>query len=131
MCRWDGSDVMLATDRVTAGKGLKELAENGFVRIEKPRNRGQFGGVDFTLTRPHGITQAARHRVAETLKKRGVEYRGYEWRKASRCISEDEIQRVHQDVDLELKAEQADVLDFPKQAEGLAAKKVRGQRGLE
>jgi predicted transcriptional regulator len=121
----------MGADRVTAGKGLKELVENGFVRIDKPRNKGQFGGIDFTLRRPHGITQAARHRVSETLKKRGVEYKGYEWRKASRCISEDEIQRVHQDVDLELKAEQADVLDFPKQAEDLAARKVKGKRGLE
>jgi hypothetical protein len=121
----------MGSDRVTAGKGLKELVENGFARVEKPRNKGQFGGIDFTLRRPHGITQAARHRVAETLKKRGVEYRGYEWRKASRCISEDEIKRVHQEVALELKAEQADVLDFPKQAEELAARKVKGQRGLK
>jgi hypothetical protein len=132
-CHWtvQALGYSMATDRVTAGKGLKELVENGFVRVEKPRNRGQFGGVDFTLTRPHGITQAARHRIAETLKKRGVAYKGFEWRKASRCISEGEIRRVHQDVDLELKAEQADVLDFPKQAEGLAAQKVKGQRGLE
>lgn len=121
----------MGTDRVTAGKGLKELVENGFVRIEKPRDKGQFGGIDFTLRHPHGVTQAARHKVAETLRKRGVEYKGYEWRKASRCISKDEIQRVHQDVDLELKAEQADVLDFPKQAEDLAARKVKGKRGLE
>jgi hypothetical protein len=34
-------------------------------------------------------------------------------------------------VALELKAEQADVLDFPKQAEELAARKVKGQRGLK
>ena len=121
----------MGSDRVTAGHGLRELVENGFARIEKPRNKGQFGGIDFTLRRPDGITQAARHRITETLKKGGVEYKGYEWRKASRCISEDEIRRVHQDVDLEIKTEQADVLDFPKQAEDLAAKKVMGQRGLE
>ena len=121
----------MGVDRVTAGSGLNELVKAGFVRRETTRNKGQFGGIDFTLCVPQGITQAARHKVAENLKKRGVEYRGYEWRTAHRCLSDDEIRRVHQDVDLEVKAEQADALDFPEQAEGLAARKVQGERGLQ
>ena len=126
-----GLGYAMGTDRVTAGKAVKELVEGGWIRRENLRNKGQFGGMDYTLCVPGGITQGAKRRVAEKLKKRGVEYRGYEWRKASRCLSESEIERVHQDVELEIKTEQADALGFPQQAENLAAKKVVGKWDLE
>ena len=81
----------LGVNRDTAGKALQELVEGGWVRREDPRNKGQFGGIDFYLTTPTSVTCADRARVAVGLKKRGVEYRNYEWRTAARILNEHEM----------------------------------------
>ncbi len=42
----------LGVNRDTAGKALQELVEGGWVRREDPRNKGQFGGIDYCFTIP-------------------------------------------------------------------------------
>ena len=47
----------MGVNRDTAGKALHELVEGGWVRREDPRNKGQFGGIDYCLTVPASVTR--------------------------------------------------------------------------
>ena len=118
----------MGVNRDTAGKALQELVEGGWVRREDPRNKGQFGGIDFCFTTPTSITCADKARVAKGLKKRGVEYRNYEWRTAARVLNEHEMQQVQHDVQLEIETEQADLRGDEEKAVELAAKSVLRQQ---
>ena len=99
----------MGVNRDTAGKALQELTKGGWMRRENPRNKGQFGGIDYSFGVPTRVTQADKAKVAETLRKRGVEFRDYEWRTATRVLADDEIERVQQDVELNIEMEQADL----------------------
>jgi hypothetical protein len=112
------------TNRDTAGKALQELVEGGWVRREDCRNKGQFGGITYVLTVPASITHADKSRVANALKKRGVEYRDYEFRTAARVLGDEEIERVRQDVELEIATEQADLTGNPQKAIDLVSGKI-------
>ena len=121
----------LGVNRDTAGKALAELVAGGWVRRENPRDKGQFGGIDYCFTIPTNVTQADKNRVAEGLKKRGVEYRSYEYRTAARVLDDQEIERVQADVELDIEIEQADVAGDEAKAVALASEQVLRQRGEE
>ena len=121
----------MGANRDTAGKAMKELMEGGWVRREDPRNKGQFGGIDYTLVVPNAVTQADRYKVAAGLKKRGIEYRGYEHRLATRVLEDEEIRRVRSDVDLEIEMEQADMAGEEEKAVTLASQYVLRRRAGE
>ena len=121
----------MGLNRDSAGKALKELVEGGWVRREDSRNRDQFGGIDYSLRVPTSVTQADKLKVAEGLQKRGVEYKGYQWRTASRVLDDTEIDRVRQDVELEIETEQADLAGDDEKAIDLASKTVLRQRMAE
>jgi hypothetical protein len=114
----------MGVNRDTAGKALQELVAGGWVRREDPRDKGQFGGIDYCFTAPTNVTQADKTRVAEGLKKRGVEYKSFEYRVAARVLDGQEIKRVRQDVKLEISTEQADLAGDEKKAVELASKIV-------
>jgi hypothetical protein len=118
----------MGVNRDTAGKALQELVEGGWVRREDSRNKGQFGGIDFSFVVPAAVTQADKAKVMEGLKKRGVEYRGYEFRTAARILGDEGIRRVKNDVQLEIAMEQADIDGDEEQAIDLASKTVLRQR---
>ena len=126
-----GLGFALGVNRDTAGKALQELVEGGWLRREDPRNKGQFGGIDFCFTFPTAVTQADKAKVADGLKKRGVEYKSYEWQTAARVLDEQEIKRVQQDVQLEIATEQADLAGDEDKAIDLASKAVLRQRMAE
>jgi hypothetical protein len=111
-------------NRDTAGKALAELAAGGWVRRADPRNRGQFRGIDYYLCVPAHVTAADKARVAEGLKKRGVEFVGYRWRTAARVLDEREVARVHENVLMELAAEQADVAGNQQKGVELVSNKI-------
>jgi len=121
----------LGVNRDTAGKALQELVEGGWMRREDPRNKGQFGGIDYCFTSPTTVTCADKAKVAEGLKRRGVEYRNYEWRTAARVLDEHEMQQVRQDVELEIETERADLRGDEEKAVELAAKCVLRQQMAE
>jgi hypothetical protein len=131
--RWtvSGLGYAMGVNRDTAGKALQELVGGGWVRREDPRDKGQFGGIDYSLCVPASATQADKAKVAESLKKRGVEYKGYEFRTAARVLEDPEIERVRQDVEIEIAIEQADLAGDEEKAVELAAKKVLRQRMVE
>jgi hypothetical protein len=81
----------MGVNRDTAGKALQERVAGGWLRREDPRNKGQFGGIDFCFTTPTAITQADKAKVMEALKKRGVEFKGYKWRTAARVLEDEDI----------------------------------------
>ncbi len=114
----------LGVNRDTAGKALRELIEGGWVRREDSRNKGQFGGIDYSLCTPSTVTHSDKAKVRECLKKRGVEYRDFEWRTAARVLEENEIKRVRQDVDLEIEIAQADLAGDDERAIDLSSRKV-------
>jgi hypothetical protein len=118
----------LGVNRDTAGKSLQELVAGGWVRREDPRNKGQFGGIDFCLTIPTAVTQADKAKVADGLRKRGVEYRGFEYRTAARILGEQEIEQVQRDVQLEIAMEQADLTGHEEKALDLASQTLLRQR---
>jgi hypothetical protein len=99
----------------------------GWLRREDPRNKGQFGGIDFCFTTPTAVTQADKAKVVDGLKKRGVEYKSYEWQTAARVLDEQEIKRVQHDVQLEIATEQADLAGDEDKAIDLASKAVLRQ----
>jgi hypothetical protein len=121
----------MGVNRDTAGKALKELIDGGWVRREDPRNRGQFGGIDYCFTIPTAVTCADKAKVAQGLKKRGVEYRGYALRAAARVLTDEEIKRVKQDIGLEIETEQADVAGDEDKATELASMPLLRHRGGE
>jgi hypothetical protein len=123
-----GLGYALGVNRDTAGKALQELVEGGWLRREDPRNKGQFGGIDFCFTTPSAVTQADKAKVVDGLKKRGMEFKSYEWRTAARVLDEQEIKRVQQDVQLEIAAEQADLAGDEDKAIDLASKSVLRQQ---
>jgi hypothetical protein len=114
----------LGVNRDTAGKSLKELVDGGWLRREDPRNKGQFGGIDYSLSIPATVTQADRYKVAEGLRRRGVEFKGYESRIAERVLDEAEIRRIKSDVDMEIETEQADVAGNEEKANNLTAQRM-------
>jgi hypothetical protein len=118
-----------AANRDTAGKALQELVEGGWVRRESPRNKGQFGGIDYSFRVPVGVTQADKAKVAQGLKKRGVEYRGYACRAAARVLTDNEIKRVKQDVELEIETERAELAGDEEKATELASMSLLRRRG--
>jgi hypothetical protein len=126
-----GLGYVLGVNRDTAGKALHELVEGGWLRREDPRNKGQFGGIDFCFTTPSAVTQADKAKVVDGLKKRGMEFKSYEWRTAARVLDEQEIKRVQQDVQLEIATEQADLAGDEDKAIDLASKSVLRQRMAE
>ena len=73
------------------------------------------------------MTCADKARVAEGLKKRGVEYKGFEYRTAARVLGEHEIEQVQQDIQLEIATEQADLAGDEDKAISLASKAVLRQ----
>ena len=119
----------MGCNRDTAGKASAELVEGGWVRRESPRNKGQFGGIDYSFRVPVGVTQADKAKVAQGLKKRGVEYRGYALRAAARVLTDDEIKRVEQDIELEIETEQADLAGNDEKATALASMPLLRHRG--
>ena len=100
-----GLGYAMGVNRDTAGKALQELVEGGWVRREDPRNKGQFGGIDYCFTIPTTVTCAAKAKVAEGLRRRGVEFKTFEWRTAARVLDEQELKRVQHDVQLEIATE--------------------------
>ena len=60
----------MGVNRDTAGKALQELVGGGWVRREDPRNKGQYGGIDYYLTSPAAVTCADKLKVAKDLKAR-------------------------------------------------------------
>ena len=62
----------------------------------------------------------------EGLKQRGVEFVGYRWRTAARVLAEEEIERVQEDVLVEIATEQADLVGDDEKAIELASEKIRG-----
>jgi hypothetical protein len=123
-----GLGYSMGVNRDTAGIALQELVDGGWVRRENARNKGQFGGIDYSFGFPSSVTQADKCKVADGLRKRGVEYRGYEFRTAARILEDGEVQRVHQDVQLEIATEQADMAGDEEKANELASKTVLRQR---
>ena len=119
----------MGVNRDTAGKAMQELVEGGWVRRESPRNKGQFGGIDYSFRVPVGVTQADKAKVAQGLKKRGVEYRGYACRAAARVLTDNEIKRVKQDVELEIETEQAELAGDEEKATELASMSLLRRRG--
>jgi hypothetical protein len=117
----------LGVNRDTAGKALQELVSGGWMRREDPRNKGQFGGIDYCLAVPSAVTRADKAKVADGLKKRGVEYKGYEYRTAARVLDGREIKRVRNDVELEVAIEQADLAGDDEKATDLASRAVLRQ----
>ena len=114
----------LGVNRDTAGKVLQDLVEGGWLRREDSRNRGQYGGIDFCFTTPAAVTCADKAKVVDGLKKRGVEFKGYEYRTAARVLDEQEIEQAQQDIQLEIATEQADLAGDEEKAISLAAKTV-------
>jgi hypothetical protein len=131
--RWTVAGLAFATgvNRDTAGKALQELVEGGWLRREDRRNKGQFGGIDYSLVVPTTVTCADKAKVADSLKKRGVEFVGYRWRTAARVLDDQAIKRVQHDIQLDLAKEQADVVGDEEKAVDLASKKVLRQRMAE
>jgi hypothetical protein len=123
-----GLGYAMGANRDTAGKALKELLEGGWIRREDPRNKGQFGGIDYCFAVPTTVTQADKLKVTEGLKQRGVEYRGYEFRTAARVLEDHEIELVRQDVAMDIEIEQADLAEDGERATDLASKIVLRQR---
>ena len=115
----------LGVNRDTAGKALAELVAGGWVRREDPRDRGQFGGIDYSLTVPETTTVADKKRVAKGLKQRGVEFATYRWRTAVRVLEDQEIKRVQEDVIIEIATEQADLAGDEQKATELASERIR------
>jgi hypothetical protein len=122
-----GLGYALGVNRETAGKALHELVEGGWLRREDLRNKGQFGGIDYCFTIPTTVTQADKAKVKNGLKKRGVEFKSYEWQTAARVLDEQEIKRVQQDVQLEIATEKADLAGNEDEAIDLASKAVLRQ----
>ena len=118
----------IGANRDTAGKALKELILGGWVRREDPRNKGQFGGIDICFTTPSAVSRADKARVADGFRKRGVEYRDYEFRTAARILEDAEIERVRQDVELEVEMEKADVAEDDEKTVDLASRAVLRHR---
>lgn len=123
-----GLGYAMGVNRDTAGKALQELVAGGWVRRDDPRNKGQFGGIDYSLAVPTTVTHADKAKVMDGLRKRGVEYKSYEYRTAARVLGEEEMDRVQQDIQLEIGIEQADVAGDEALATDLAAKLVLRQR---
>ena len=123
-----GLGYAMGVNRDTAGKALQELVEGGWVRREDPRNKGQFGGIDYCFTIPTTVTCAAKAKVAEGLRRRGVEFKTYEWRTAARVLDEQELKRVQHDVQLEIETERADLRGDEEKAVELAARYVLRQQ---
>ena len=121
----------MGVNRDTAGKALAELVAGGWVRREDPRDRGQFGGIDYCFTVPSSVTRADKARVADGLRKRGAEYRGYEWRTAARVLDDTEIERVRHDIEMEIEMEKVDVAGEEERAVELASMTVLRQRMAE
>jgi hypothetical protein len=111
-------------NRDTAGRALKELVMGGWIRREDSRSEGQFGGIDFCFTTPSTVTRADTAKVAEGLRKRGVEFVGYRWRAAARVLTDEEIKRVQEDVLVEIAMEKADWVGNEQKAIELASEKV-------
>jgi hypothetical protein len=123
-----GLGYAMGVNRDTAGKALQELVEGGWVRREDPRNKGQFGGIDYCFTIPTTVTCAAKAKVAEGLRRRAVEFKTFQWRTAARVLDEQELKRVQHDVQLEIATEQADLRGDEETAVELAAKYVLRQQ---
>ena len=125
--RWTvaGLGHAMGVNRDTAGKSLHELVEGGWVRREDPRKMGQFGGIDYSLSVPTTVTQADKVKVAEGLRKRGVEFGIYHWRTADRVLEDHEIKRVIQEVLLEISTEQADLAGDEEKAFDLVSDKIK------
>ena len=121
----------MGVNRDTAGRALQELVEGGWIRRECARNKGQFGGIDYSFSIPSSVTQADKSKVADALKKRGVEYRDYEFRTAARVLDDKEVERVRQDIELEIATEQANLAGDEEKAVELASKSVLRQRMAE
>jgi hypothetical protein len=121
----------MGVNRDTAGKALHELVEGGWVRRDDPRNKGQFGGIDYSFAVPTAVTQADKAKVMDGLKRRGVEYQTYAWQIAARVLDQREIQRVKQDVQLALASQQADLAGDECKAADLASKTILRQRITE
>jgi ribosomal protein S25 len=119
-----GLGYAMGVNRDTAGKALQELADGGWIRRESSRIKGQFGGIEYSFTIPSSVTQADKSKVAKALKKRGVEYRDYEFRTAARILDNKEIKRVQQDVELEIATEQADLDGDEEKAVELVSQQV-------
>ena len=119
-----GLGYAMGVNRDTAGKSLQELVLGGWVRREDPRNKGQFGGIDYSLRIPTTVTQADKARVGEGLKKRGVEFVGYRWRTAARVLDDHEIKRVQEEILLEMSTDQADVTGEAQKAIELVSEKI-------
>jgi hypothetical protein len=117
-----------SVNRDTAGRALAELVAGGWVRREDPRNKGQYGGIDYSLAVPASVSQADKARVAEGLRKRGIEYRDYESRTAARVLEDHEIKRVQAAVELKIQEEEADLEGDEEKAVDLASQQVLGQR---
>ena len=115
----------LGVNRDTAAKGMRELVQGGWVRRQDQRNMGQFGGLDYSLAVPASVTQADKVKVAEGLKQRGLAFGIYRWRTAARVLEDHEIQRVQQEVLLEISTEQADVAGDPQKAIDLVSDKIK------
>ncbi len=77
------------------------------------------------------VTCAAKAKVAEGLRRRGVEFKTYEWRTAARVLDEQELKRVQHDVQLEIATEQADLVGDEEKAIDLASKSVLRQQMAE
>ena len=119
---------VMGVNRDTAGKALKELAQGGWIKRESPRNKGQFGGIDYSLAVPTTVTQADKSRVADGLRERGVEYRSYEYRTAARVLEDHEIERVQADVELKIQEERADLAGDEAKAIASASAQILRQR---
>jgi hypothetical protein len=126
-----GLGYAMGVNRDTAGKSLQELVDGGWLRREDPRNKGQFGGIDYCFAVPGAVTQAVKAKVRESLKKRGVEFAGYRWRTATRVLADEDIERVQQDIQLELALEQADLDGNEEKATDLASRAVLRQQMAE
>ncbi len=98
----------LGVGRNTAGAALQELTDYGWVRKSQGRHAGgQFGGFTYTLQSPTELTGQARSKIRKQLRKKGVEYRGFEG-VAGRYLSETEIHRIKDEIEGDLADERDD-----------------------
>jgi hypothetical protein len=110
---------------------LAPTAEGGWVRREDPRNQGQFGSIDYCFAVPTTVTHADKAKVLDGLKRRGLEFKSYEWQTATGVLDSQEIQRVKQDVQLELALQEADLAGDERKATDLASMAVRRRQMAE
>ena len=98
----------LGVNRNTAGAALQELVDYGWVRKSQGCHAGgQFHGFIYALQSPTELTGQARSKIHKRLRKKGVEYRGFE-AVAGRYLSEREIERIRGEIVADMAFEEDD-----------------------